>query len=844
MPKIVLTFCLTVLFFSSPVVNAIIQSDLGVTAVGQSSPEPIPKRTASGPPRWREDPDRLHRHNALSMSATDYLQALKRTGMQHMLTAPDTTASVPAVPLSALPSPETATGEPAGPWLELGPHGGYGGRLTFNGRVAGIRVIDDGSGGYYVFAGASGGGIWRCHSSALGTWTALAQNLPNPSVRAFAIDPSNSDHIVVCTGDPRRYKGAGIFVTSNGGTSWSEAVLPELPDYFYRVEFRLGTPLVLVAASELGIMLSEDGGHSWEFRWQGAGAATDLRLHSTDSLKMYAVAKKVGFLRSIDGGLTWGPVPGSSGLPMTATWGRASLAISPDDPQIMAVMIATINDKDISANLMGIWRTANAGTTWSNITGDLEDFGRSQMFHAQAITFEPGNTNTIWAASIELARTTDGGNTWIRHDETEAFDIGHADVTQLLFSNVSGSDILFICNDGGIYMNTISTGTTVGLNGAGATGLRLSQIDHVESRRTLKVIGLQDNGELRSQDSGANWHHIQNADGGRIAITDAEKYDFWCWWGGPWNIYRILGAGTPVNIPVNASASLHYDPFEKKIYVPAVGEIYFTNAYDPNPQWTKAAIPALHTDPSVNMWSIFGSKADGKTIYATLRDNLKRDLVVARWTGSEWTVNTAIDLAPIGGRVMTVAPSNEWPGEAWVGFFAEVDSPKVVHTTDYGITWEDVTGELAACQTVYAIATTPFDPRTVYAATGIGVFRTTDGGESWQPFQTGMPIVQAKDLKFVVDETTAGNHHLVAATFGRGLWSRSIPSRPIIYVDKTNSGTEDGSIEHPYNTVAEGVTAAPVDAIVAVRSNTYVEPQTIDKTNLLVVTWAGATTIR
>ena len=108
-----------------------------------------------------------------------------------------------------------------------------------------------------------------------------------------------------------------------------------------------------------------------------------------------------------------------------------------------------------------------------------------------------------------------------------------------------------------------------------------------------------------------------------------------------------------------------------------------------------------------------------------------------------------------------------------------------------------------------------------------------------------MPIVQCKDLKYVVDHTTGGQHKLIAATYGRGLWIRDVPSLPVIYVDKGNTtGNEDGTLQHPFNTVGEGIGAAPPGgAIVAIRADTYQEPQMVTA-KVMLVTYAGVTTIR
>ena len=62
------------------------------------------------------------------------------------------------------------------------------------------------------------------------------------------------------------------------------------------------------------------------------------------------------------------------------------------------------------------------------------------------------------------------------------------------------------------------------------------------------------------------------------------------------------------------------------------------------------------------------------------------------------------------------------------------------------------------------------DPRdasgnTVYAATWIGVYSTTDGGANWSLFGGGLPQAEASDLYIAPDGGS-----LRAATYGRGVW--------------------------------------------------------------------------
>ena len=71
-----------------------------------------------------------------------------------------------------------------------------------------------------------------------------------------------------------------------------------------------------------------------------------------------------------------------------------------------------------------------------------------------------------------------------------------------------------------------------------------------------------------------------------------------------------------------------------------------------------------------------------------------------------------------------------------------------------------------------AVSAFVFDPvnaNTFYVGTDVGVFRTTDGGATWQAFDNGMPNVPITDLH--VDRPAS---LLIAATFGRGMYKVSI----------------------------------------------------------------------
>ena len=58
----------------------------------------------------------------------------------------------------------------------------------------------------------------------------------------------------------------------------------------------------------------------------------------------------------------------------------------------------------------------------------------------------------------------------------------------------------------------------------------------------------------------------------------------------------------------------------------------------------------------------------------------------------------------------------------------------------------------------------------LYVATDQGVFVSHTGGWAWRRLGRGMPLVPVDDIEY-----DRGNHRLVAATFGRGLYEIRVP---------------------------------------------------------------------
>jgi IPT/TIG domain len=151
---------------------------------------------------------------------------------------------------------------------------------------------------------------------------------------------------------------------------------------------------------------------------------------------------------------------------------------------------------------------------------------------------------------------------------------------------------------------------------------------------------------------------------------------------------------------------------------------------------------------------------------------------------------TEIDQANTPERMVTQvvasAANSSVAFAAFSGFSGFTDEVgHLFETTNGGASWTDVSCHVANCGTPGAtdLPNTPVndvvvDPNdltnnTLYVATDVGVFVTTNGGTSWSELATGLPHIECTSLKL---NNTA--RVLRVGTHGRGDWDLQLPGLP------------------------------------------------------------------
>jgi photosystem II stability/assembly factor-like uncharacterized protein len=219
---------------------------------------------------------------------------------------------------------------------------------------------------------------------------------------ALAIDPADHNHLIFTT------NGGGLLVTEDGGHSWSDGGTEGLTSNAPRgVAFDPQEPRRVYAGSFEGGSLykSEDHGKHWQRRRFGPpnifvfGVAVDQVDHSVYA----ATGNGHGLWKSTDYGESFTRIDRAPGAPEGTYLGLSGHTVT-IDPNNHAIIYLP----DDGA-VMGIWRSRDAGRTWTEV--DATD-------NFESITIDPTDSNIVYASSQNFSggpavlKSLDGGHSF------------------------------------------------------------------------------------------------------------------------------------------------------------------------------------------------------------------------------------------------------------------------------------------------------------------------------------------------------------------------------------------------------------------------------------------------
>ncbi len=653
-----------------------------------------------------------------------------------------------------------------GKWEAMGP-------LNVPGRTISLAVNPQNS--KTLYAGAATGGLWRTYNSSKGGgWHRIETGFPTLGVMAIAIDPTDSNNIFIGTGETygarqslggyvirttRGSYGIGILKTTDAGKTWSKSL-----DWSFNqqrgvedIAINPKNPNTIFAVTSVGIYRSFDAGVNWQLV-KSVEMAEDIIIHPNDTNKVLVSTGNLGspdagIYRTTDNGDNWEKL---SGIPYYT--GKTLMDYCASEPDIVFASVAD------SLSGKGLYKTTDFGTTWQLLNSlDVPSY---QGFFAHWVAVHPNDPKLVIHAGVNLYKSTNGG---INFNSIAGPHVDHHNYAH----DPNNPNVIFIACDGGVYRSTDfgSHYSNIGY------GLQTSQFyngfSSSYSDSNLAMGGLQDNNTVIFRGD-SKWERVIGGDGSWSAINPLNDNQMF----GSWQYCNIERSEDRGNSFTDATNGLE-------------GSAAFIAPYvisESTPNILYAGLTRVFkTTDSGNLWTAVSNEFDGNEILSMFVDahnpnhliigtapiNNRAHIFKTTNGGENWT-NITQNLPDRYPMDVTIDPRNS---NIYYVVFGGYGTGHVYKSTDAGKSWTNITGNLEDVPTL-SIAIDPVNHSYVYVGSDLGVFVSSDGGNSWQDFNTGLPeTVMAMDLNI-----SHADRKLWVATHGNGAYKRSLLFQPDFYL--------------------------------------------------------------
>ncbi len=659
-------------------------------------------------------------------------------------------------------------------WDWLGPG-------NIGGRIRAIAIHPDTPNTMWI--GGVAGGIWKTTNGG-GSWTPMTDFITNLAVTFIVLDPNDPNTLYASTGEgfgnADALRGAGIFKSTDGGTTWAQLASTTGSAFYYvnRLAHHPTDSDHLFAITNGDLYESTDGGVSWTSNFNPIGRGRDVRIHPSDANLMLLGTRSDAYY-STNAGASWTRITDGVNSTLNSP-GRVEVAFAPSDTDIMFLGVNT--------NKGEIWRSIDGGATWTQRnTGN--DYMKTQGWYDNVIWVAPDDPDLVVVGGIDLWRSTDGGNSLTRISKWQNYHAGafspHADQHIVIAHPDYGTDgntTVFVGNDGGIQTtgDIEAVAQTSGWSNL-ANNLGITQFFRGAAAPDGSVIvgGAQDNDHLRYRpgDGVQGWYQAETGDGGYAAINYDDPSVIYSEF-----IYLEIEKSTNGGDSYTNSASGIGDKSDdtKSLFIAP----FTMDPVDPTILYAGGA-SIWQTTNSAGAWSEFRTPVTGSPLCSAIEvaptdtdviwlgyDSGRVDMTSDG--GSNWS-RVDNNAASIPGRFVTdiaISPVNANQVVVTIGGY-ETDT--VWYTDDAGATWSQISGTAPNDLPEIQVNTVQWDPiqaNWLFIGTDLGVLASSDLGQNWSV--TALMGSNEGPVNTRVNDLFWQGTLLIAATHGRGMYSTDV----------------------------------------------------------------------
>ena len=657
-----------------------------------------------------------------------------------------------------------------------------------------------------IYAGGPACGLWKTTNGGT-TWTNMTDNavFSIRGISSIVVDHQNDDIIYILTGDGDGgdSPSLGVWKSTNGGTTWFPTGLiwgaSELKYGFKIAMCPTNSNILIVATYQNGIYRTTNGGSTWT-NYESGNFFYDVVWKPGSSTEVYA-GKANTVWKSNDAGITW------SSVAYLANSQRMQVAVTPNNPSYVFALGSGYVNQGNNSGFPGFIRSTSSGDggTWTLRSNQpsicayngclavAADTNNVQATYNIDFAVKPNTTETIVSGAINVYNSTNSGSSWTRRTLwCYIFPINeyvHSDIHGIEYNPINNK--LYIVSDGGIYVSDDDGITFADIT----SNMQLNafyDLAGTKQNSNFMVGGLYHNGSRKF--TGTNTAtSVGDGDGTGCMIdhTDVNTFYHSVQNG---KINRTVGSNT-----VSIKPSTADGPFVTKM---GMNTVISDNIYV---GWTEDTIYISQDKGATYTHSVLP--------WHLLYNNNAGDV-------------KSIDVSP-------------WPASVYA-----CTSEAVFHSTDFGVTWENIYSDGSDFTSVVAISENSaiitrggYDDNDkvylynvsngitnisnnlpnipiwisaysinnligeIYVGTDMGVYKSVFPYTSWSLFGTNIVNLPVRDL--VIYPNTS---KIRAATYGRGLFEADITCNHTLSLNEAND-PNFGTPVYQYNQASSTIIA-------------------------------------